>query len=142
MTIRRSATAVWKGNLQAGAGSLSAPGGVLHDSPYSFNTRSGDAAGTNPEELIAAAHAGCFTMATSFALQNAGFTATQLDTRADLALERGEGGFSITGIHLTMRASVPEIDAAKFAEIAQGAKANCPVSKVLNCPITLDAALV
>lgn len=142
MTIRRSAQAVWQGNLQAGSGSLSAPGGVLHDTPYSFNTRFGDTPGTNPEELIAAAHAGCFTMATSFALQNAGFTATQLDTRADLALEKSEGGFAITGIHLTLRASVPGIESAQFLEIAAAAKANCPVSKVLACPITLDASLV
>lgn len=142
MNIRRSATAVWQGNLQEGAGTLSAPGGVLNQTPYSAKTRFGDAPGTNPEELIAAAHAGCFTMATSFALQNAGFTATKLDTRADLTMEQSAGGFTITGIHLTMKASVPGIAPDQFQEIAAGAKANCPVSKVLSCPITMDAALV
>lgn len=142
MNIRRSANAVWTGNLQEGSGTLSAPGGVLNQTPYSFKTRFGDAPGTNPEELIAAAHAGCFTMATSFALQNAGFTATKLDTRADLTLAQDASGFTITGIHLTMTASVPGITAEKFQEIAAGAKAGCPVSKVLSCPITLDASLV
>ena len=142
MNIRRSANAVWQGNLQEGSGTLTAPGGVLNQTPYSFKTRFGDAHGTNPEELIAAAHAGCFTMATSFALQNAGFTATKLDTRADLTLEQDASGFTITGIHLTMKASVPGTDAAKFQEIAAGAKAGCPVSKVLSCLITLDATLV
>ena len=141
MAIRRSANAVWKGNLQDGAGTISAPGGVLNQTPYSFKTRFGDTPGTNPEELIAAAHAGCFTMATSFALQNAGFTASQLDTRADLTLEQSSGGFTITGVHLTMRASVPGISTEQFQEIAAGAKANSPVSKVLNCPITLEATL-
>ena len=141
MAIRRSANAVWKGNLQDGAGTISAPGGVLNQTPYSFKTRFGDTPGTNPEELIAAAHAGCFTMATSVALQNAGFTASQLDTRADLTLEQSSGGFTITGVHLTMRASVPGISAGQFQEIAAGAKANCPVSQVLNCPITLEATL-
>ena len=142
MNIRRTASAIWQGNLQEGSGSLSAPGGVLNQTPYSFKTRFGDAVGTNPEELIAAAHAGCFTMATSFALQNAGFTATKLETKADLTLEQDAGGFTITGIHLTMRASVPGIATEQFQEIAKNAKANCPVSKVLSCPITLDAALV
>ena len=141
MIIRRSANAVWQGNLREGSGKLTAPGGVLHDTPYSFNTRFGDAAGTNPEELIAAAHAGCFTMATSAELTKAGFTATKLETRADLAMEQTPGGFAITGIKLTMHASVPGIDNAKFQEIAAGAKANCPVSKVLSCPITLEATL-
>ena len=142
MNIRRWANAIWQGSLQDGAGSLSAPGGVLNQTPYSFKTRFGDGAGTNPEELIAAAHAGCFTMATSFALQNAGFTATKLETKADLTLEQSAGGFSITGIHLTMRGGVPGISPENFQQIAAEAKANCPVSKVLNCPITLDAALV
>ncbi|MEZ5402429.1 MAG: OsmC family protein [Bryobacteraceae bacterium] len=141
MTIKRYANAVWQGNLQEGAGTLSAPGGVLNQTPYSFKTRFGDSPGTNPEELIAAAHAGCFTMATSFALQNAGFTAEKLETRAELKLEQSGGGFSITGVHLTMRAAAPGIDAAQFQQIAEGAKANCPVSKVLNCPITLEATL-
>jgi osmotically inducible protein OsmC len=141
MNIKRSANAVWQGNLKDGAGMLSAPSGVLNQTPYSFKTRFGDTPGTNPEELIAAAHAGCFTMATSFALQNAGFTATKLETRADVTLEPSAGGFTIAGVHLTMRASVPGIAPEQFQEIAAGAKANCPVSRVLSCPITMDAAL-
>lgn len=141
MTIRRSANAQWQGNLNDGAGTLTAPGGALTNTPYSFKTRFGDGAGTNPEELIAAAHAGCFTMALSFALQNAGFTATSLSTRADLALDQVPGGFAISSIKLTTRGSVPGIEAARFLEIAADAKTNCPVSKVLNCEITLDAAL-
>ncbi|MCC6537893.1 MAG: OsmC family protein [Bryobacterales bacterium] len=141
MNIRRSAQAVWQGNLQQGSGTLSAPGGALTNTPYSFNTRFGDAPGTNPEELIAAAHAGCFTMATSFALQNAGFTATKLDTRAVLTMEKEAAGFTITAVHLTMQAEVPGIDAAQFQTIVTAAKTNCPVSKVLNCPITLEATL-
>lgn len=141
MTINRSANAQWLGNLNEGTGTLSAPGGVLSNTPYSFKTRFGDGVGTNPEELIAAAHAGCFTMALSFALQNAGFTATSLQTRADLALNQVPGGFSIASIKLTTRGRVPGIEAARFNEIAADAKVNCPVSKVLNCEITLDAAL-
>jgi lipoyl-dependent peroxiredoxin len=141
MAIRRSADAIWHGNLADGSGTISAPGGVLKNTPYSFKTRFGDTPGTNPEELIAAAHAGCFTMALSFALQNAGFTADSLTTKADLTLDQVTGGFAISAIHLTARGSVPGIETAKFLEIAEGAKANCPVSKVLNCKITMDAAL-
>ena len=143
MTIRRSANAVWQGNLREGSGKLSAPGGVLKDTPYSFNTRFGDTAGTNPEELIAAAHAGCFTMATSAELTKAGFTATSLETRADLTLEQTPAGFAITGIKLTMKASVPGIDNGKFQEIAAGTKLGCPVSAALTgVEITLTARLV
>ncbi len=141
MTIKRSADAIWHGNLNEGTGTISAPGGVLKNTPYSFKTRFGDQPGTNPEELIAAAHAGCFTMALSASLMKAGFTADSLTTHADLTMEQVEGGFTITAIHLTTRGSVPGVDAAKFLEIAEGAKANCPVSKVLNAKITLDAAL-
>ncbi len=126
MNIRRSANAVWQGNLQEGSGTLSAPGGVLNQTPYSAKTRFGDAPGTNPEELIAAAHAGCFTMATSFALQNAGFVATKLETRADLTLEQSAAGFAITGIHLTMRASIPGVTAEQFQEIAAGRQGKLP----------------
>jgi lipoyl-dependent peroxiredoxin len=141
MAIKRSADAIWHGNLNDGTGTISAPGGVLKNTPYSFKTRFGDEPGTNPEELIAAAHAGCLTMALSASLQKAGFTANSLSTHADLTMDKVEGGFTISAIHLTTRGSVPGIDAAKFVEIAEGAKANCPVSKVLNCTITLDAEL-
>ena len=141
MAIRRTADAVWHGNLNDGSGSLTAPGGVLNNTPYSFQTRFGDGPGTNPEELIAAAHAGCFTMALSASLQKAGFTASSLTTRAELTMDKLEGGFAISAIHLTTRGAVPGIDAGKFLEIAESAKANCPVSKVLNAAITLDASL-
>ena len=141
MAIRRTADAVWHGNLKDGSGSLTAPGGVLNNTPYSFKTRFGDAPGTNPEELIAAAHAGCFTMAFSASLEKAGFTADSLTTRAQLTMDQVEGGYTITAIHLVTRGTAPGIDAAKFLEIAESAKANCPVSKVLNAAITLDAAL-
>lgn len=141
MTIKRNADAIWHGNLMDGTGTLSAPGGVLKNTPYSFKTRFADAPGTNPEELIAAAHAGCFTMAFSAALGKAGFTPDSLTTHADLSMEKQGEGFAITAIHLTTRGSVPGIDAAKFVEIAEAAKAGCPVSKVLNAKITLDASL-
>jgi osmotically inducible protein OsmC len=142
--MQRTASAVWQGTGRDGAGSLTAPGGVLHDTPYSFKTRfeSEDGrAGTNPEELIAAAHAGCFTMALAFALQTAGITAERLSTTAHLTLEKEGGGFAITAIRLELRARVPGVDEPLFRELAEQAKANCPVSKVLNAAISLDAAL-
>ena len=139
--MQRKANARWQGTAKEGSGTLSVQSGTLQDVPYTFKARFGDGKGTNPEELIAAAHAGCFTMALSFSLNNAGFTADAIDTEAQLTLDQVPGGFSITAIHLTTRARVPDIDAAKFGEIAAGAKANCPVSKVLNATITLDATL-
>jgi osmotically inducible protein OsmC len=139
--MQRKANARWQGTAKEGSGTLSVQSGTLQDVPYTFKARFGDGKGTNPEELIAAAHAGCFTMALSFSLNNAGFTADAIDTEAQLTLDQVPGGFSITAIHLTTRARVPNIDAAKFGEIAAGAKANCPVSKVLNATITLDATL-
>ena len=139
--MQRKANARWQGTAKEGSGTLSTQSGTLTDVPYTFKARFGDGKGTNPEELIAAAHAGCFTMALSFALDNAGFTAEAIDTDAQLTLDQVPGGFSITAIHLTTRARIPSIDAAKFNEIAAGAKANCPVSKVLNATITLDATL-
>ena len=139
--MQRKANARWQGTAKEGGGTLSTQSGTLTDVPYTFKARFGDGKGTNPEELIAAAHAGCFTMALSFALDNAGFTAEAIDTDAQLTLDQVPGGFSITAIHLTTRARIPSIDAAKFNEIAAGAKANCPVSKVLNATITLDATL-
>ena len=142
MGISRHATAHWEGDLKTGSGRLATPqSGLMADTPYAFNSRFGDVKGTNPEELIAAAHAGCFTMALSFGLNNAGFTADAIDTEAQLTLDQVSGGFAITAIHLTTRARVPNIDAAKFNELAASAKANCPVSKVLNATITMDAKL-
>ena len=139
--MQRKANARWQGTAKEGTGTLSVQSGTLRDTPYTFKARFGDGKGTNPEELIAAAHAGCFTMALAFGMENAGFTADAIETEAQLTLEQVPGGFSITAIHLTTRARVPDLDAAKFSELAAAAKANCPVSKVLNATITLDATL-
>jgi len=139
--MKRTASAKWTGSLKDGKGQLTAPGGVLKSTPYSFAARFGDAPGTNPEELIAAAHAGCFSMAFSAALGKAGFTPASIETTASLSLDQVGGGFEITAIHLDMAAAVPGIDAAKFQAIADDAKANCPVSKVLKAKITLAATL-
>jgi len=140
--MQRKASARWQGTLKEGNGSISTQSGALSDAPYGFNTRFADGKGTNPEELIGAAHAGCFTMALSFALNNAGFTAEAIDTEAAVTLDKVNEAWTITAIHLMTRARVPNIDAPKFAEIAGGAKANCPVSRVLNATITMDAKLV
>lgn len=138
----RNAEAVWEGDLKSGKGTV-ALGSGAYKGPYSFQSRFGEGAGTNPEELIAAAHAGCFTMAFSNELSKAGFVPTKVQTTAKVHLEQGAGGFSIPKIDLICQATVPNIDAAKFAEIAEGAKKNCPVSKVLAAAeITLDAKLV
>jgi osmotically inducible protein OsmC len=140
--MKRSASAVWHGNLKGGKGTLSSDSGVLQATPYSFLARFGPGAGTNPEELIAAAHAGCFTMALSAALEGAGFVAETLETTAALSLENVPAtSWTITAIHLTTMAKVPGITPEKFAEIAAGAKANCPVSRVLKAEITLSATL-
>jgi len=140
--MTRTASAVWNGDLKTGKGALSAPGGVLNKTPYSFTSRFESGAGTNPEELIAAAHAGCFTMALSAFLGAAGFTPKELTTRASLTLEQVAGNWTITTIHLDLTGSVPGIDAAKFEEIAKNAKANCPVSRVLKADITLALQLL
>jgi len=139
--MKRTASAVWKGDLKQGQGTLSAPGGVLKSTPYSFTSRFENGPGTNPEELIAAAHAGCFTMALSAALGKGGFTPSELSTEAALTLEQVSGNWTITKIHLDLTGKVPGIDAAKFDEIAKDAKANCPVSRVLKAEITLSAKL-
>ena len=140
--MKRTASAHWNGSGKDGNGALTTQSAVLDATPYSFNTRFGDGQGTNPEELIAAAHAGCFTMATSFALGGAGFTPETLDTEAVLTMDQVNGGFAITGIHLSMTAKVPGIDDGQFQTIAAGAEANCPVSKALAAvPITLTAVL-
>ena len=137
----RKAKAVWHGTGRDGAGTLSSDSGVLSETPYSFKTRFENEKGTNPEELIAAAHAGCFTMATAAALGRAGFTPDKLATNASLTLEQVSGNWTITTVDLQMTAKVPGIDAGKFDEIAADAKANCPVSRVLNAKISLNAKL-
>jgi osmotically inducible protein OsmC len=140
--MQRKASARWQGTAKEGAGTISTQSGTLKDTPYSFVARFGDGKGTNPEELVAAAHAGCFTMALSLMLNNAGFTADAIDSEAALTMDQVGGAWTITSIHLTTRARVAKIDAAKFAEIAANAKANCPISRLLNATITMDAKLV
>ena len=137
----RKAKAVWKGTGKDGTGALTTDSGVLSSTPYSFKTRFESEPGTNPEELIAAAHAGCFTMALAFQLQAAGFTPDELSTEAAVSLVPEGPGFKIDKSHLTLRATIPGIDKAKFDELAKGAEKNCPISKVLNAEITLDATL-
>jgi osmotically inducible protein OsmC len=139
--MKRTASAAWSGDLKQGKGTVSTQSGLLKDTAYSFSTRFENGTGTNPEELIAAAHAGCFTMATAAALGRAGFTAQSLATNASLTLEQVSGNWTITTVDLQLTGRVPGIDAAKFAEIAADAKANCPVSRVLNAKISLDAKL-
>jgi lipoyl-dependent peroxiredoxin len=138
----RKAQAVWHGAGRAGRGHLSSESGALAETPYSFKTRFENEKGTNPEELVAAAHAGCFTMALAFGLQAAGFTPTELSTKAAVTLEPEGKGFRISKSALTLRGKVPNLDGAGFARIAGEAEKNCPVSKVLNATITLDAKLV
>lgn len=139
--MKRNASAHWSGGLKDGKGSLTSPSGVLKNTPYSFHTRFEDQPGTNPEELIAAAHAGCFSMALSAQLGSAGMTAESIDTTATVTMEKTDAGFSITAVHLDLRARIPGADKAKFEEAAQSAKAGCPVSRVLNAKITLEAKL-
>ena len=138
----RSGSAVWRGGLKDGKGSISTQSGVLKDSQYSFSTRFENGVGTNPEELIAAAHAGCFSMAFANELAKAGHTATSVDTTAVVTLEMLPGGPTVTKIHLKNKSSVPGIDKANFDEIAKKAKENCPISRLLKAAeITLDAQL-
>src|SRR5579859_3105545 len=137
----RKAKAVWRGTGRDGDGDLSTDSGVLAQTPYSYRTRFENEKGTNPEELIAAAHAGCFTMALAFQLQTAGYTPTELTTEAAVSLEPEGQGFAIKRSALTLRASVPMLDEATFRQLAEAAEKNCPVSKVLRAEITLDAKL-
>ncbi|MDF2812472.1 MAG: OsmC family peroxiredoxin [Microvirga sp.] len=137
----RKAKAVWQGTGKDGTGHLTTDSAVLSATPYSFKTRFENEKGTNPEELIAAAHAGCFTMALAFQLQGAGFTPTELATEAAVSLDKDGDGFKISKSRLTLRASVPGIDEAKFEELARAAEKNCPVSKVLNAEISMDFTL-
>jgi osmotically inducible protein OsmC len=140
-TIKRDASAVWTGAGKDGRGTLTTQSGTLKDTPYSFSTRFGEDKGTNPEELIAAAHAGCFSMALAFQLSAAGHPPERLETRADLSMAQEGGGWRIAAVALTLRAKVPGIAREEFDNLAEAAKANCPVSKVLNAEITLQAEL-
>lgn len=140
--MQRTGSAHWSGGIKDGRGSVSTQSGVLKQTQYSFSTRFEDGIGTNPEELIAAAHAGCFSMALSAQLGSAGMTAESIDTTATVTLEKVAEGFGITKIHLDVKAKIPGADKAKFDEATQNAKKGCPVSKVLNADITMDAQLV
>lgn len=141
MKISRTASAAWQGNIKEGNGTISTQSGALSEQPYGFNTRFEDKNGTNPEELIGAAHAGCYSMALSLALTENGFVASNIDTRAEVVLEKQGDGFTITAIHLSVDAKVPNLDDETFAALAEKTKKACPVSKVLNAEITLDAQL-
>jgi len=139
--MKRIASAVWQGDLKQGKGTVSTQSGVLKDTQYSFTTRFENGVGTNPEELIAAAHAGCYSMALSAFLGEAGFTPKKISTQASLTFDPVQGNWTITTIHLDTTASVPGIDKAKFDAVAEDAKAKCPVSRVLKANITLSAKL-
>lgn len=134
-------TAHWEGGLKDGKGKISTKSGALTDYPYGFGARFEGQPGTNPEELVGAAHAGCFTMALSLILGEAGFTAEAMDTKAEVTLVKQADGFAVTKSALTLRAKIPGIDTNKFQELAGLAEKNCPISKLLKCEITLDAAL-
>lgn len=139
--MKRTARSLWSGTLKEGSGTLSAPGLVLNKTPYSFTTRFGDEPGTNPEELLAAAHAGCFGMAFSLILANAGYKPTTIETTATVNFENVGGSWTITSVHLDVRAKVPGIDDAKFQPLANSAKLNCPISRALRPDITMAATL-
>jgi lipoyl-dependent peroxiredoxin len=139
--MERKASAVWKGGLKDGKGEFSAPSGVFSHVPYSFKTRFEDAPGTNPEELIAAAHASCFSMALSAQLGAANLRPDSINTTANLKMEKQDSGWAITAIHLDVSARVPKADESAFKKAAENAKAGCPVSKLLNAKITMNARL-
>lgn len=139
--MRRTGSAVWQGGLKDGKGTVSTESGVLSNAQYSFGTRFEDGAGTNPEELLAAAHAGCFTMALSKQLEDAGMKAEEINTTAAVRLEKTDAGFTITKVHLDVRARIPGGDSAAFETAANNAKAGCPVSRLFNAEITMDAKL-
>ena len=142
MKIVRSGSAVWSGGLKDGGGSISSQSGALKEHPYGFGSRFENAGGTNPEELIGAAHACCFTMALSLILGEAGFAAEAMDTKSEVTLEKQGDGFAITRAHLTLKAKIPGIDQATFKDLAGKAEKGCPVSKVLKAEISLDATLL
>jgi len=140
--MKRSASAVWNGGLKSGKGNISTESGVLNSAQYSFGTRFEQGVGTNPEELIAAAHAGCFSMALSAQLEGAGLTATSINTKAGVTLLKTDAGFTITAVHLDVTATVPGATQAQFETASANAKAGCPVSRVLKADITMEAKLV
>jgi len=142
MALQRKGSAQWKGGLKDGKGTVSTASGVLKGTPYSFSSRFEGHQGTNPEELIGAAHAGCFSMALSAQLDGAGLKADSIDTTATVSLEKLEAGFAITSVNLEVRAKIPGADQAKFDELTKKAKEGCPVSKLLKANITMDAKLV
>ena|SRR5690348_10834475 len=139
--MKRSASAQWQGDLKTGKGTVSTDSGVLAQSQYSFSTRFENGKGTNPEELIAAAHAGCFTMALSGQLGAANLTAERLATTAAVTMEKVEAGWTVTGIHLSVKGKVPNADKAAWDKATEAAKAGCPISRLLNTTITMDAKL-
>lgn len=139
--MQKIGSARWQGSIKEGGGTISTQSGVLNGAPYGFRARFEGGPGTNPEELIGAAHAGCFSMALSLILGEAGMTADSIETRATVTLEKEGGGFSITAIHLDVTARIPGADDAAFERCAQSAKENCPVSKLLKAPITMEARL-
>jgi osmotically inducible protein OsmC len=139
--MKRKASAVWQGGLKDGKGTISTDSGVLQNTQYSFSTRFEEGQGTNPEELIAAAHAGCFSMALSGQLGNAGMTAESINTTASVTLEKTDAGFTITKVHLDVTAKIPGADNAAFETAASNAKAGCPISRLLKAEITMDAKL-
>jgi osmotically inducible protein OsmC len=142
MSIVKKASAHWEGDLKSGLGSISTETGVLREAPYGFKARFEGGKGTNPEELIGAAHAGCFSMAFSMILGDAGLKADSIDTQAEVTLDQVDGGFAITAVHLVLKAKIPGASQAQFEELSKKAKEGCPVSKVLKATITLDATLV
>lgn len=142
MSIKKTASAHWAGDLKTGIGSISTETGVLREAPYGFKARFEGGKGTNPEELIGAAHAGCFSMALSMILGDAGLKADSIDTKAEVTLDQVDGGFAITAVHLILKAKVPGASQEQFNELTKKAKEGCPVSKVLNAKITLDATLL
>ena len=139
--MKRKASAEWKGGLKDGKGTISTDSGVLANTQYSFSTRFEEGKGTNPEELIAAAHAGCFSMALSGQLGNAGMTAESIRTTANVTLEKTDAGFTVTLVHLDVTAKIPGAEKEKFETAANNAKAGCPISRLLNTKITMDAKL-
>ena len=139
--MNKTASAHWAGNLKQGKGTISTESGALKDNPYGFNTRFENQPGTNPEELIGAAHAGCFSMAFAMLLGEENFTPDSIDTQATVTLEKQSDSFAVTAVHLEMQARIPGIEQSKFDEIAGKAKSGCPISKLLNAKITLDATL-
>ncbi len=142
MGFKRYATAHWEGDLKSGRGAMSTPqSGLFAEQKYSFNTRFGEEKGTNPEELLAAAHAGCFSMALGFILEKSGHLATRIDTRANVQMETDGAGPSVTGVHLDVTATVPGVSAEEFAAFADDAKQNCVISRALGVPVTMTAAL-